>query len=454
MLRKLNHAGMALFVFLSLSAVILWMTGNLRIGPAATVVATGDEREGDHDEEAEEKREEHNDDAGTGRTDLEDLEKRECEHGVRMVDCEACRFELGVVKLNPSIAKALISTGSVEQRVAANAIRVTGEIQLDPTRVVEVPPLAAGRVTAVKAFLGEKVKRGDALTVIHSSDFGEAKATFLEAHAKLQLARTTLDREEGLFAKKISSEADYLSARQEVESAEARFAAAEKRLHLFGLDETQVEAVRAEKTNGHFAELIVRAPRDGMIVKQNVSEGKVVDGSESLYTIADLSNLWVWCDIYERDLARVHEGLAGRETLEAALKVAAFRDRTFPGTVDLIGSEIDEHTRTIKVRVQVGNPELRLRPGMFVDVLIAVPTRGSRTVVPTGAVLSDEGRRFVFQHWRDDLWVRRDVRVGEALGPYVEILDGVAAGAKVVTAGAFLLKSDVLRGKMGAGCAD
>jgi cobalt-zinc-cadmium efflux system membrane fusion protein len=126
----------------------------------------------------------------------------------------------------------------------------------------------------------------------------------------------------------------------------------------------------------------------------------------------------------------------------------------FPGTVDLISSIVDEHTRTAKLRIRVANKDGRLRPGMFVHAEIVVPAEGRSTVVPREAVLSDEGKHFVFQHWKNDLWVRRDVKLGTRRGRYVEIVAGLPRDARIVTGGAFMLKSDVLRGKMGAGCAD
>jgi cobalt-zinc-cadmium efflux system membrane fusion protein len=91
---------------------------------------------------------------------------------------------------------------------------------------------------------------------------------------------------------------------------------------------------------------------------------------------------------------------------------------------------------------------------MFANAEILIPREGTCSVVPREAVLADEGKNFVFQHWKDDLWVRRDVSVGREFGPYVEVLGGVSRETPIVTAGAFMLKSDVLRGKMGAGCAD
>jgi cobalt-zinc-cadmium efflux system membrane fusion protein len=182
--------------------------------------------------------------------------------------------------------------------------------------------------------------------------------------------------------------------------------------------------------------------------------GQIVDTTESIYTVADLSNLWVWCDVYEKDLAILHEQTEKDNPLAALVKVKAFESVEFNGEVDFVGNLMDEHTRTVKIRIQVKNPDNKLRPGMFADVQIAVPLDGQMLAVPQTAVMADEGENFVFQHWKEDLWVRQDVAVGERYGDFVELLSGVPQGAKIVTGGAFMLKSDVLREKMGAGCAD
>jgi cobalt-zinc-cadmium efflux system membrane fusion protein len=158
--------------------------------------------------------------------------------------------------------------------------------------------------------------------------------------------------------------------------------------------------------------------------------------------------------VYEKDLAVLHEQFVIDKPLRAMVQVKAFDETKFEGVVDLVGNVMDEHTRTVRVRIQVENPENKLRPGMFADIELIVPLEGRMVAVPQTAVMSDEGRHFVFQHWKEDLWVRRDVTLGSTLGDYAEILSGVPKDALVVTSGAFMLKSDILREKMGAGCAD
>jgi cobalt-zinc-cadmium efflux system membrane fusion protein len=114
---------------------------------------------------------------------------------------------------------------------------------------------------------------------------------------------------------------------------------------------------------------------------------------------------------------------------------------------------MDEHTRTVKIRVQVKNPENKLRPGMFADVAVLIPGEGHMNAVPQNAVMSDAGNYFVFRHFKDDLWVRCDVIPGQSQGGYVEILKGISEADRIITGGAFMLKSEVLKEKMGGGCA-
>jgi cobalt-zinc-cadmium efflux system membrane fusion protein len=456
-----------------------------------------------------------------------------------MIDCGECRYQAGVVKVDPSVAKSLLKTSSVGKQESVTTLHLTGEVQLDQTQVVDVPPPADGQVVQVNALLGQRVERGQVLAVVHSADFGEAKAAYLDAltkheiackerdrqagindalqklvnrltkgdesatapapakgspaelvgewkskllgaAARLKLARSVHDREKELADKRVSSKADFEQAAHELQTAEAEVTAlgeevrlnlsldklradnaarqaeaalnaAQQRLHILGLDAATVQSLRQKKDNGDFALLEVRAPRPGTLITLGVSVGRFVKTDQSLCTIADLANLWIWCDVYERDFALLHGRVAKDKTVPATVRVAAFPDATFPGTIDHVGSTVDENTRTIKVRVQVGNPDGKLKPGMFAHVEAPLPTGHQAARVPREAVLSDEGQHFVFQQWKDGLWVRRDVVVGSPQGRDVEILSGLEEGATIAASGGFMLKSDVLRNKMGAG---
>ncbi|UCC97869.1 MAG: efflux RND transporter periplasmic adaptor subunit [Phycisphaerales bacterium] len=497
--RNANHFGTALFVFVALAGVVLWLTGNLHFGSAGPAAASfaieghGHEHGNLSDGQM---CEEHGFPeslcvrcnpslvasfkargdwcaghdvpesqctlcnpglktslAAASASDPNALETAMCEHGVRTIECDECRYEIGVVRLESSVAEALIETASVQSMARTKTLKLVGQVQLDQTRVVDVVPSGGGQVKRLDRLLGQDVAEGDVLAVIHSVDLGQAKAEFLEVQARLELATATFEREKQLHEKKVSSKADYLSALSELKAAEAYYAASEKKLRLFGLNTEQIDAVKDQKANGQFAELLLRAPQAGTIIAQNVSAGALVEATESLYTIADLSHVWVWCDLYERDLKSLHDRLVAGRDVPAKVRVKAFEAEVFDGAVDLIGSEVDEHTRTIKVRIQVQNEERKLKPGMFAEAEIALAIEGAITAVPSSALLTDEGQTFVFQHWKGNLWMRRDVRVGEEQGDFVEVLSGIANGATVAASGAFMFKSEVLKEKMGAGCA-
>ncbi len=500
-LQKANNFSMALSIFIVLAGTILWLTGNLHFGPrdpakASTILDDGHGHGHQANEDICQEHgvpeslcvqcnpslaatfkakgdwcAEHNlpesqcsiCNPGLLKSSMRELdstvtqsapEEAMCEHGKRIIECDNCRYEIGMVKLQPSVANALIETAVVKDVERMKKLKLTGQVQLDKTRVVNVVPTGSGLVKSVERLLGQKVAKGDVLAVIHSADLGMAKARFLEMQARLELATSTFQREKELYESKVSSKADYLGALNELKAAQAYYAAAERRLRLFGLSTNQVSKVKDEKENGQFAELILRASQAGTIINQNVSAGALVDTTESIFTIADLSNVWIWYDLYEKDLAVLHDRVSSGETIEAKIRVKAFESETFNGVLDLIGSQVDEHTRTIKVRVQVRNEEHKLKPGMFAEAEISIPLKGNITAIPSSAVLSDEGKTFVFQHWKDDLWMRRDVHLGRNQGGFAEVLNGITKGAKIVTRGAFMLKSDILREKMGAGCAD
>jgi membrane fusion protein, heavy metal efflux system len=547
-----KHAVTAIAVFTAITLALLSMTGTFssRSAEAAgtKTEAAGHERTddaGSHGEAAQTAKHPQEKAAQTQdaccpkeaptNLSLKEIEQQNCECGIRQVACDECRYELGVVKVDPSVTRSLTRTAKVEQAPAATKLQLTGEVQFDRAGVVDVLPIAPGKVIAVRARLGQQVQAGDVLAVIRSSEFGEAKAAYLEslaaaeiatreqqrqavvsaalerllavlaenpalpqgpgkeplgewrsklvgAAARLQQARTVAGREKALVDKQASSQAEYETAQRELQTAQAdyaamveevqlnlsldglkaqnaarqadaRLSAAEQRLHLCGLNDEAIQMVSQRKENGRFADMEILAPRAGTITAQNITEGAKVETTQNLCTIADMANLWVWCNLYERDLGALHTFMAGGGTLRALVRVPAF-DETFDGVVDLVGHTVDETTRTIKVRVQVKNEGGKLKPGMFAGVTVELPGDGQVSLVPRSAVLSDEGQTFAFQHWKDDLWLRRNVVLGKVQEDKVQVLAGLDADATVVVSGAFLLKSDVLRAKMGAGCAD
>ena len=358
--------------------------------------------------------------------------------------------EEGLVTLSPgAAARVRIRTAQVDHRSLSGLLATTGRVDFDQDRLAHVSPRVSGRVSKVQAKLGEDVRAGQTLAVIDSIELGQAKSAFLRAKAQLGLAKSTLEREEALLQDRITSEQSVLEARAASQRAMAEFQAARQQLRLLGLQDRQINSVSYDDPAAALFSL--SSPISGTIVEKHASLGEVVSPQRTVYTVADLSRLWIWIDIYERDLSHVH--------LEddVAVRVDASRERTFEGKVAYIRDQVDPDTRTARARIDVANPDRSLRAGMFATVTVSDPhgadgEAAPRTlVVPASAVQRDGEVDVVFVPKGERRFARQVVRLGRRTDAYVEVLDGLAASDSVVTEGTFLLKSEAAKESMGGG---
>ncbi len=241
-----------------------------------------------------------------------------------------------------------------------------------------------------------------------------------------------------------------LEATQKVDEYETEVSVSHRRLSLFGLDETEFETFTlGDKAS--FGRLEVKAPTTGVLISQEVSLGAMIEAGEPLFRVADMDRLWVWCDVYDDDLSTLQG--ASLPVVSEVLS-DAYPGKSFPGQLDYLNLLTDEHSRTVKARVITDNSRRLLRPGMFLKSRIFIGNTIPGITVPSASIVSDEGQSFVFIHWKEHYWVRRNVEVAAYNGDLATVRSGLKAGDEVATSGAFFLKSDVLREKMGAGCAD
>lgn len=400
----------------------------------------------------------HDEHEGAKTSDLdrptEELFAETCEHDRKTHACDECRYQVGVVRVPESLLRdGLVKTDTVARRPLETPVPLTGEVRFAERKVTHLSPRAEGVIRKVLVALGEKVGVGQPLLEMESAGLGEAESHYLESEATLRLSRKALDRQAALREEGISSEKEFLAARQEAESAAIRAQAAADRLRRLGLGQGEIEGLGKAGPAGAQGRLVLRAPAAGTILDMHAVPGEAARPDQNVFTIGDLSQMWVWADVYEGQvrqvLAHEHHG-----DMRATVTAKAFPGEAFPATVDFIAPSMDEKTRTLKVRVGVPNPKGKLRAGMFVNVELYLPSGPDALVIPRAALLSDEGRSFVFVRHHDEYWVRRPVETGRAAGGQVEVTKGLVGGETVATEGCFLLKSDVLRSKMGAGCAD
>ncbi len=387
---------------------------------------------------------------------LEERVSEKCEHSIPIYQCDECRYEAGVVKLDASLLKqagdsGLVQTQPVVRTKVLSALSVTGEVVLNGNATVHIGPRIAGLIESVPVDIGARVKAGDLLLTLASVELGKATAEYERNRTLSELSGKVLARETKLMEQQVSSGQDVIDAQMIFEQHRTDFKASEQMLRVLGLTDADLTEMR-ELGSGR---LPVRAPITGTIVEKHAVIGEMAEPGKDLMLLSDLTTVWVWADVHSRDLGKL---LAAEKygSVAVEITVSAFPGQQFKGILDYVGSTMNEQSRTVKVRAVISNPELELRPGMFCEAVITLDSGKEEEVpaVPRGAVLSDEGRDFVFKHWKDDFYIRQDVRKGREFSGMVEITDGLQAGETVVTDGAFLLKSDILREKMGAGCAD
>lgn len=385
---------------------------------------------------------------------VDELFAESCEHARKTHACDECRYQVGVVRVPESLLRdGLVQTSTAERRPLETPVPLTGEVRFAERKVTHLSPRAEGVIRKVFVALGEKVTPGQPLLEMESAGLGEAESGYLESEASLRLAEKALARQAALREEGISSEKEFLAARQEAESAGIRARAAGERLRRLGLPQAEIDGLAKAGPAGAQGRLVLRSPAAGTVLDMHAVPGEAARPDQNVFTIGDLSQMWVMADVYEGQvkqvLAHEHHG-----DMRASVTAKAFPGEVFPATVDFVAPSMDEKTRTLKVRIGVPNPKGKLRAGMFVNVELFLPSGPDALVVPRAALLSDEGRSFVFVRHHGEYWVRRPVETGRSSGDAVEIVKGLAGGETLATEGCFLLKSDVLRSKMGAGCAD
>lgn len=323
---------------------------------------------------------------------------------------------MGLVTVDHPDRFELVAAGRADR---PDTLSATGAVFPDIAREIPVISLANGRVVDIKARLDDNVKKGQLLFSVQSPDVTAAFNTYVKAVADEQLNNKAYLRADDLFKHGVISQAMLEQAEDAEKDAKADLEAADAQLKIFGLDKA------------HPTDIVhVYAPTSGVIIGQNVTNaaaaGVTLSGSATALTIADLSTVWILCDVYENDLPKVHVGQ------EAQIKVAAYPDKPLTGRVSDIGPVLDPSIRTAKVRIEVANPGM-LRLGMFVTATLASRTVAAHAVVPASAILHLHDRDWVFVPAGDGKFKRVEVNGGDMLPDKMqEVLSGVEPGQQLV----------------------
>ena len=304
------------------------------------------------------------------------------------------------------------------EHIAASELTATATVNPDISRNVPVISLASGRVVEIKARLGDTVQKGQVLLRVQSADISGAFSDYQKFVADEQLARTQLERAKELYDKGAISQNDLQVAQDAEAKAQVDMKTSADKLRVLGNNDLDQPSAIVD----------IRAPISGVITDQQVTLAAGVPGLSSTnpFTISDLTYVWILCDVYENDLSSVRMGE------KADIRLNAYPDKSFSGTINNIGPILDPNIRTAKVRIEVRNPGV-MRPGMFATVTFHGQKKETHAAVPATAILHLHDRDWVYIPVKDKKFRRLQITAGDMLpGDMQEITAGVAPGQQVV----------------------
>jgi cobalt-zinc-cadmium efflux system membrane fusion protein len=371
------------------------------------------------------------------------------EHRLAEIECGICHPErVGLVPVGQGMKirfatadspiKAGVST-ALPSPTSATPQEFLGQVTFNQNRHAAVSPLGAGVITEVLGEVGDVVAAGEVLATLRSADLSVAKGALRKAQAEALLARQTLQREKDLHERRISARQDFEQAQAAVAVAES--AVAEAQQHLEGLGAGEI-------AGGKDALLQVRAPFAGTIIERKAVRGTAAAPGDALFLIADLSNVWMELSVPEKSLSVVQSGGP------ILARFDAYPGLAFEGSIQWISPSLDPQTRMLKVRAELPNPQGLLKSGLFGRASLAAITTGGMVSVPASALQDVDATTVVFRKLEDDLYEARRVEVGARDGVRAVIAAGLAPDEEIVTEGAYIVKSELLKARLGAGCAD
>jgi RND family efflux transporter MFP subunit len=322
----------------------------------------------------------------------------------------------GTIRISPEKQQLIgVKYGVVEANTLGHNIRAFGRVAADETRIARIQTRIEGWVETVFVdFTGKLVKQGQPLLTLYSPEMLATQQEYLLA----------------LRSREILKNSSISSLRQD---SNGLADAARRRMELWGLSAAQVRQI--EETQKPITNITIHSPVSGYVTQKNAFTKQRITPETELYTIVDLSSVWVMADVFENEAGQVRPGQ------RATITATAYPGRRFPATVSYIQPQIDPQTRTLRVRLELANPDLLLKPDMYVDVDLLTGTKRHLTV-PVNAVVNSGVRQTVFVDRGNGYLEPRQVEVGRQFDDQIEVLSGLRAGERIATSGTFLIDSE------------
>lgn len=332
------------------------------------------------------------------------------------------------VDLDPAML-ANIKVEPVRLEAERRQLTGTGKVQFNEDRTVRILAPLPGQAVDFLARVGDPIQKDQLLFSIKSREVASLVTDYMQSQRDVDLAQKTFNMNKDLFEHQAASRISFQQAESDLAKAGSQVARAEEALRVLGIDPNE-----AAKDGGLRSMVPVRAPMAGTLIERNLTPGQFVPAdSTALLTIADLSTVWVLVDVFERDIHLVRVGQ------KVQVVAAAYTDRRFPASVERISDKVDPDSRTLKVRLLVSNPNLLLKPEMFINSSLDLSAGGSTMFVPVDAVFTEDGKSYVFAAKTDRRFERRPVVAVPDADGRLRVTSGLRVGDRIVTDGAMLL---------------
>jgi cobalt-zinc-cadmium efflux system membrane fusion protein len=312
-------------------------------------------------------------------------------------------------------------------------LRVPARIEVDEQRVARIGAAVTGRVTQIHASLGQSVQRGEQLATLHSAELSAAQLAYLKALSQAKLQRSAVDRAKLLFASDVIGAAELQKRESELAQAEAERQAAHGQLGVLGMTEGAMSKLAATRAVHSLSS--ITATLEGVVIERKVTPGQVVQPADALFTVADLSHVWLVAEVPEQQAALVKKGEA------AQAEIPALSGRRIEGRLIYVADTVNPNRRTVTVRMDVDNPERMLKPEMLASMLIqGAPQR--RLLIPAAAVVREDNKDFVFVQLDAQRFQLRPLTLGQESNGQIPVQAGLKSGESIVIDGAFHLNNE------------
>ena len=335
----------------------------------------------------------------------------------------------------PTLLKQLkiIAVGHAELR---DSLRVPARVDLDQHRLARIGATVTGRIVETKAWIGQTVKKGETLAILNSTELGMAQAAYLKATSQVNLRELAVSRARRLLESDVIAAAELLEREGMLREAEVDLRAASDQLRVMGMNEVDLARLARDKSIYSFTPIV--ASLSGVVIERNVTVGQVVQPADALFTIADLSHVWLVAELPEQ---QAHWARLGDE---ANADIAALENENLTGRLIYVADLVNPATRTVTVRMDMPNPQRILKPQMLATLLIR-KQGANYLVLPDSAVIRDDNKDHVFVQIAPNKFDLRPVQLGEDEGGVRPVLNGLKMGEKVVIDGGFHLNNERMR---------